>query len=330
MSTQRKIAWIGGTLLLATLLVLWLRSEALNKKDGGGAPAPHPSTKGASAQLPINAPSQSSPSPATNPMQALLETPITFYGIVLDQNQNPVRGATVSASVLNNLKSGTPISTSSGADGRFTIRANGASLHVRVSKGGYYDIDRGGQLKPTSQGFDFAADTGRGVHQSDPSNPTVFHLRKAGNPTVLERLNGQAKVPRDGAAVRIGLNRKGSPRLTVKCESEAHTDDSAAPFDWRCEIIVEGGGIQEATDPTAYEAPVQGYAASTVIDMPRSLGPQNWRDAETKNYWIQLPDNSFAKVRFRMMAGGDHFAVVDGFRNPSPNDRNLEPKLDDR
>lgn len=260
-------------------------------------------------------------------MLALLQTPITFYGIVLDQNQNPVQGATVSATVLNNLQSGTPLSTSSSADGRFTIRTNGASLHVRVSKDGYDDIDRGGQLKPTSQGFDFAADTGRGVHKSDPSRPAIFNLRKPGNPVVLERLNGQAKIPRNGVALPISLSRKGSPILTVKCESEAHTDDSAAPFDWRCEIIVNGGGIQEVTDSTAFEAPVKGYTTSTVIDMPKSLGIRKWRDTETKNYWLQLPDNSFAKVRFRMIAGGDHFAVVDGFRNPSPNDRNLEPKL---
>ncbi len=31
-----------------------------------------------------------------------------------------------------------------------------------------------------------------------------------------------------------------------------------------------------------------------------------------------------------MIAGGDHFAVIQGFRNPTPEDRNLEPKLDER
>jgi len=327
MSTPRKIVVIGGVALLLTLLFLWLRSEPPSKPDGIDALTAKPATKATPTQLPTNDGKQPPP-PAANPMQALLQTPITFYGIVLDQNQNPVPGATVSATVLNQLPSGTPVSTSSGADGRFTIRTNGASLHVRVSKNGYDDIDRGGQLKPTSQGFDFAADTGRGIHQSDPSSPAVFHLRKPGKPVALERLNGQAKVPRDGVAVPLSLSRKGSPVLAVKCVSEAHTDDSTAPFDWRCEVVVDGGGIQEATDATAFEAPAQGYAASAVIDMPKSLGPQKWRDAETKNYWVQLPDKSFAKVRFRMMAGGDHFAVVDGFRNPSPNDRNLEPKLE--
>lgn len=64
--------------------------------------------------------------------------------------------------------------------------------------------------------------------------------------------------------------------------------------------------------------------------MTKTLGPKQWSRSARKNYWIRFSDHTFGKISFRMHAGGDHFAVIEGFRNPSPNDRNLEPKLDSR
>ena len=93
---------------------------------------------------------------------------------------------------------------------------------------------------------------------------------------------------------------------------------------------MEGGGIQEAKDDLAFEAPADGYASSTIIAMPKTLDVKEWSSDTQKSYWLRFPDNTFGKIVFRMIAGGDHFAVIDGSRNPSPNDRNLEPKFESR
>ena len=270
-------------------------------------------------------------SPLTiNPIQALFQSPIVFYGVVLDQYGRPVSAASVKASVVDNMLKGPPLSALTDQEGKFTLHSKGMSIHIEVSKDGYYYVDRGSDLNPSSQGFDFGTDTGRGIHRSDPAAPTIFHLRRAGKPVKLERIVAQTKVPRDGSPIVVGLIKSGTASLRIRCTTKDQNDVPNAPFDWRCEIDVVGGGIQEAKDENSFIAPDGGYGVSATIDMPKSLSPLHWRKAETKNYWIRFPDSTFAKIQFRMNARGDHFATINGFRNPSPNDQNLEPKLDAR
>lgn len=64
--------------------------------------------------------------------------------------------------------------------------------------------------------------------------------------------------------------------------------------------------------------------------MPKTLDRKLWNRRASKNFWLRFPDKTFGRISFLMIAGGDHFAVIQGFRNPTPEDRNLEPKLDER
>jgi hypothetical protein len=262
-------------------------------------------------------------------MQLLLQTPILFYGIVLDQHGQPIPEAKVSASVVDNVMRGTPVSTAADGNGKFTIQSKGASLHIEVSSIGYVRVERGGKLKPSSQGFDYGADVGRGIHSPAPASPVVFQLRKPQDPVSLERLSANPSVPRDGSPITVNLTKASKVKLRISCRTmEDETQPPNAPYDWRCEISVEGGGIQEAKDELAFEAPTDGYASSAIIDMPKMLDVKEWSSDAQKSYWLRFPDNTFGKIAFRMIAGGDHFAVIDGSRNPSPNDRNLEAKVE--
>jgi hypothetical protein len=281
---------------------------------------------------PAISPTPASPnSPRLDPIETILRTPFQFYGIVLDQDGKPVVGVKVDAAVMNNFaEGGTPVSATSDAAGRFSIQSQGASLHVHVSKSGYYQVDPGGSLKPSSQGFDFGVDQGRGVHRSDPASPDVFHLRKAGNPVVLERFETSSKVPRDGSPVVVRLSKTSNVTLRVRCRTIEDGKTPTDPYDWRCEVDVEGGGIQDRTDETNFSAPEEGYASSAVIDMPKSLGVKKWFSRATRNYWLRFPDNTFGRIEFQMIARGDHFADIGGYRNPTANIRNLEPKVVDR
>lgn len=265
----------------------------------------------------------------TNPMEALLQTPFEFYGIVLDLDGNPVPDVKVSASTVDNVVKSSPHKTVTDAAGRFMIESKGMSLHVEVSKLGYYRVERGGKITASSQGFDFGVDQGRGVHVSNPAVPAVFHLRKAGNPIPLDRLYGQALLPRDGRAITVSPSKTSPITLKVQCRTlEDETQPPDAPYDWKCQVLVEGGGIQEAKDEASFTAPEDGYAPFAVIDMPKSLAPKQWSSRAKKFYWLSFPDNTFGKIDFMMNARGEHFMVFQGFRNPTPKDRNLEPKLD--
>ena len=84
----------------------------------------------------------------------------------------------MSASVLDNMIRGTPLSTTADATGKFIIQSKGRSLHVEVSSVGHNRVEREGKLKPSSQGFDYGADDGEGIHRADPASPVVFQLHK--------------------------------------------------------------------------------------------------------------------------------------------------------
>ena len=326
MKKRIKIISVVALLLALAAFLLWPTSREDASRHRSKITSPlKPSSVSAGS------PTVGNPMPPTNPLMALMQTPIDFYGVVLDQNGSPVPSAKISASVLDNILKGSPVSTTADNSGKFTIKSKGRSLHIEVSKLGYYYVEKGGALKPSSQGFDFGLNDGRGIYQPDPASPTLFHLRKGGTPVLLDTLRGQSKVPRDGSPITIGLSKISKVTLQISCRTmEDGTQPPNAPYDWHCEITPEGGGIQEASDEHSFLAPSDGYVRLALIDMPKTLDPKQWSSRASKSYWLRFPDNTFGKVSFMMIARGDHFAVINGFRNPSPNDLNLEPKLDDR
>lgn len=325
MKNRNKVLGIVALLLVLAIVILGTTVKE-GAFGGHGNPTSLTSASGVPSEL---GPLVSKSTLPANPLVALMQTPIEFYGVVLDHENNPVPSAKVEASVLDNMMKGTPITTAAGADGRFTIKSKGASLHIMVSKSGYYFVDKNGVLRPSSQGFDFGLDNGRGVYQPDAASPIVFHLRKVGNPVPLDALRGQTKVPRDGSPVTIGLSKTSAVAFRISCRTNEDASQAPnAPYDWRCEIQPEGGGVQEVLDEHSFLAPGDGYAQLAVIDMPKSLDRKVWNSRVNKCYWLRFPDNTFGRITFMMIARGDHFAVINGVRNPNPNERNLEPKLD--
>jgi len=320
---------IGVVVILFALVAFLILRRSRDEVDSGqGVVATR--TSNTSNNPSVMHPTIGATTVRADPMQALMQTPIVFYGIVLDQDGKPVPAAKVNASVLDNMIKGSPLSTTSDASGRFTIQSRGMSLHIEVSKLDYGRIDRGGKLKPSSQGFDYGADVGKGMHRPDSASPVVFQLRKPGNPVMLDRLVANPNLPRDGSPITVSLSKTSKAALQIRCGTIEDDKTSNARFDWRCEVAVEGGGIQEVKDEQSFGAPDGGYDSSAVIDMPKTLDVSKWSSRVNKSFWLRFPDNTFGKISFEMHAKGDHFSIIGGFRNPSPNDRNLEPKLDSR
>lgn len=147
----------------------------------------------------------------------------------------------------------------------------------------------------------------------------------------MERLFAQSKVPRDGTTIAVILSKASKLALQISCRTmEDSTQAPNAPYDWRCEVKINGGGIQVEHNDFDFIAPDSGYASSFVIDMPKTLGSKSWNSRASKKLWLRFSDGSHAKINLMMNAWGDHFAVLDGYRNPTPNDRNLEPSPDAR
>jgi Carboxypeptidase regulatory-like domain len=134
----------------------------------------------------------------------LFDDPITFYGKVIDQNGDPVPGATVNYTAMDKFDApGSQYEGKSDANGFFSISGIGsAALSVGVRKGGYY------MIHGKSAGA-FAYGVGPDSTRSEPptkDNPAIFVLQKMGIAEPLIPLStGGIKVPKNGTPVSIDL-----------------------------------------------------------------------------------------------------------------------------
>lgn len=245
--------------------------------------------------------------------------PIDFYGKVVDQDNNPVPEATVVLS-WNNLSGTHNGKAQSDSEGLFSLREEqGKFLSVIVNKEGYY------AYKPQGEGFFYA---GRNDNfMPDQGSPVIFQLRKKGHAEPLIAFENDFLIPKDGKPVEVSLTRgrpapSGQGDLRVECWTSDQGKGRGEKYDWKCRIAIPNGGLQPASGGFAFEAPVDGYQPFDEIDMRVNLGAGWQRNAE-RNYFLKLGNGNYARISFKMIAGGGHFFHVESFLNPRGS-RNLE------
>jgi len=247
---------------------------------------------------------------------------VNFYGKVVDETGSPVEGASIRYSVPSNLAEigkGTvqgPISDSSGL---FSITGKtGAGITVFASHPNYYSSDQ------SSGQFKYFENT-----EKNPSSykPAIFVLRKKGDaePLVKEK-QVLRNVPKDGQPVRVGLSSTSASDLTIQAWTSPRAQGAANnfPFAWKVRVEVPGGGLAAYEDAYQFEAPEEGYARSVEFLMPESGINGKWRSDFEGTFFVKLASGNYARMRFQMIAGGNHFAVVESYYNPTPGSRNLE------
>jgi hypothetical protein len=249
--------------------------------------------------------------------------PINFFGKVVDENDQPVAGATAYF-VWNDLSpEGTSrATTTSDAAGLFSLlNKTGKAMSVTASKHGYYS-PRAENLRS----YEYA-NPYNGLFTPNPTQPVVFHLRKKGVAEPLLVVKKALVIPKDGTPVGLDLLSGKlvtleNANLAVRCWTDDKKRDSFNRFDWKCRIEVVGGGLTESTNEFDFVAPIEGYRPLDEIDMTKALG-RGWNDSVSKNYFVWLKSGVFGFLRFQMIAHGDHFLQIEGYLNPAGS-RNLE------
>lgn len=261
---------------------------------------------------------------------AYFESPIAFYGKVVDQNRIPIQGADIR--IVANDKpwtSGTTYHKTSDAEGLFSVTGiHGLTISVEASKEGYKRVSPHEDRTGSYRGFAYGLDQGEGIHTPVPDAPVVFVLHKPGHLEPLVVLGDRRViVPKDGTAVRLPLeltSPNGPHFIEVQCWTDDGNRDEERHFDWRFKITVPNGGLVERKDDFAFEAPAEGYQASGEINMPKSLKGRAWADTIDRHFFIHFNDDSFARVHLNMGAFGAHYVVYSSCLNPKPGSRNLE------
>jgi hypothetical protein len=137
------------------------------------------------------------------------KTPIEFYGIVIDQDNNALPGADVNW-ITTNMHGNGRGTTISGPDGRFFIgNTQGNSIDISVRKKGYRPVE-------TQQDFDVAKFFEDDFYVPDKDHPVVFHLRKLPTSEPYYGWSGQSgKINNLGGRISInGITGEMSPGET--------------------------------------------------------------------------------------------------------------------
>lgn len=251
---------------------------------------------------------------------AAWEKPIEFYGKVVDENTNPVEGATIQFQWSGRSDKIFTAATESDADGLFSLHGkHGRGLNVFVSKEGYYSSRR------DKTGFLYSL--GPDIYSPEEWNPVIFHLYKKGVGESLINIKQNYHVPRDGTPLGINLTTGkaemgGSGDLVVRCWTDDQGKPSSAKYDWHCIVTIPGGGLVLSDKEFAFLAPENGYVSTNEIAMPADR--PDWRNDVDVKFFYELPNGDYGRMIFSMIAGGQHFCMIDSLLNPTGS-RNLEP-----
>ena len=333
-----KKKWLVGSSILATLIGVVLLGLLSGRKQHGPAPvtlsqapsprstigpllSPDPSPNGTSTNVTV--PQEVEKNPVAKGYFLAAMTPISFWGKVIDEKGIPIEGAKATISVHDKVfQNGSGYTKTTDAHGLFSITAvHGLGIGVSVSRDGYYQTSR-------SRGVcGYASHAASDLPIPTPENPDIFILRKQGELAELLVRRANIPVPSDGTAVSIDLKTGkrvslGQGDLQVDVLSEDQSKDAAGHYDWRCHISVPKGGLRIRDDSFAFEAPENGYQSSDEIIMVHNA-PQ-WSPEVSRNYFVRLEGNLYARIDFEIIAGGDHFVRITSYLNPETGSRNLE------
>ena len=246
--------------------------------------------------------------------------PINFYGRVVDENEQPVSGASIAAQWSDLSPNGATTETSvSDNQGFFSITGKtGRGITILISKDGYYTPKR------QQISFDYAGFWEADYYVPDPNNPVLFHIRKKNQGEALSSGEIRPTIPADGTPVRFDLLNGGRVSPDGQLEIAAVTNTEKYPpriFNWRATILVPGGGLIEHNAEFPFEAPEDGYQPSVGFDMPTNA--PDWKPLIEKSYFIEFGSPPrYGRIQVQIN-GGSQKASVSYWVNPSGS-RNLE------
>jgi len=258
---------------------------------------------------------------------------ISFWGKVLDQNDQPVPSANV-VLAARQWTSAAPNSLdathekrelTTDSEGRFELLgASGDVLNLEsVQKPGYRLSDK------TQRAFAYAKSAT--IFQPDPQNPVIIRMWKLGPAEPLVSTRTLFGFQPDGRPYTLDLLAK------KKTEGENQTGDlvikfnrsqitgTREPYTWGLEISAIGGGVQETTNEQTFLAPPSGYQPKVTIQMNQEQ--PNWAPSLTKDFYISTRNGTvFAAVHMEIQAdySGQSAIFVQARANQNSS-RNLQP-----
>ena len=284
---------------------------------------------------------------------------VTFYGLCVDQDGNPIEGVHVRARLTKMRKSMLSVVATDSfkyyeeleaftdSDGRFEFIDEGSYLLLeKVEKSGYLTA-RG----PESFGFRFGqiliGNALAGTHQGNPLKPVTFILWKKGEGSaateIRDRNGANADFGMQGGAIDkvtyFDLERRvetaspsgNSMKVTIHNSGNRHRDPATREFvgtrffAWSYTIEIPGGGVVLTDDLFLFRPPESGYEESFTFEVPE--GEEGWiSQVEEQKFYFKTADGNYGAFALNVRAtatGAMGFRFKKLFFNPT-GERNLE------
>lgn len=236
--------------------------------------------------------------------------PIDFWGVILDESNQPITDAGIHFIWNDISKDGTSeADTKSDDKGHFSLtNRRGKMLSVSVRKDDCY-----GTLS-ARQHFEYAQPEIRFV--PDQNNPVIFHLRKKGEGAVLLSKNTELTVG-VGKVATLSLDEQ-----TV-LQVELLTNAPMSAKQWAAHIRIVNGGIQPALEEFPFEAPLDGYEPDLELNLD-SPKPPTWMSLYQGGQFYVKTAAGYGRLELKIIPGKT-FMEVRFLLNPTKS-RNLESK----
>jgi hypothetical protein len=298
-----------------------------NVADKGRAtPMPWPISKAED-----NPPSAQIAAERKEKLEEFFNTPIDFFGKVVDENGDPVSGAKTFYIVASDSIDGSPTMNgpSTGQDGRFSIKGkHGSDLSVWVEHAAYYNT------ASADQKFEYASRQYAPGKEPPPlptqNNPAIFVLRKKGYAEPLIHLKKtQVSLPMNGAPVTVDLRtgKIGGDRECVtfllKSEADKLPLNEFHPFNWSVAVRVPNGGLVERPNALSFEAPAEKYPSEIMSENDPAKLKDDWSSVTKKDYFVSFGSGVYGRIRVEV-SGEKGRAIVESYLNPNTGSRNLE------
>jgi hypothetical protein len=244
------------------------------------------------------------------------KTPIRFYGKVVDEDGNPVKGAKIFYGWTSML--GSPeAETKSGADGVFKITGiRGKVLEVIPSHPDYH-FSR--QTNRTA--FDYAAFYEPHYHVPDAKNPVVFKMVRKGVPEPLIEFERRFVEFNQDRILEIKLPGKLTLVWKLIENYKKPYDHDPANLRWKSEVKINGAQLQPCMEEFPRKAPAEGYKPQIDLDLSTPQ-PPNWISDKAGGRFYVQSENGYGLLVIDMFPGSGTGNVY-YLHNPTPS-RNLE------
>lgn len=246
--------------------------------------------------------------------------PQSFFGKLVDQDGNPVDGATITGTIetLNALRTevnAQTFETQSDPSGLFEFTGKtGAPIKINARKEGYLIGGHGNYYQ------------GPPGEKTTTYNRAILTMWKLRGLEPLKNYGLDAKIPSDGTPVRFDIvtgkeSAEGDLRVTL-VRFPLAVKRGRDLFDWTARIEMVNGGLVEENDPYPFWAPKIGYLPSYEFSVRSNNVP--WESSLTKDFYIKTATGQYGRMQANIFSALTPARIQFNFTiNPSGS-QNLE------